>query len=302
MNALGWGKLGLLVLILGGVAGQAKALDGLTDAFPNLASCQEAKSFEGTLPGTCQGAASAEIDDAGVAEQKRKEYVKRALSKSAGRIADFDLSGKQLVRAGSGFFVAEDGTLVTSAQLISECALISISPTFGKMATAMAVAIDRTLDLALLRPDVAPPAIASFTDSDGSLHGEQTYLIGYPSLGAMTAKPTMAPVKIIGSQRTIRGVSTMVVEGPVLSGNDGGALLDSGGGVIGVVLANENGTYAATGSRSWSVGLVLPNETLQHFLQEHGVPDRSGLKLTPKSRDRLFIDAQRFMVQVGCWH
>jgi S1-C subfamily serine protease len=299
MNALWWGSLGLLVLMLGGAPGQAKALGGFIDASPILASCQTATSFEGAPPGTCQGAPP-DIEDAD--SQKRKEYVKRALSKSAGRIAGVDLSGKQLVRAGSGFFVSEDGALVTNAQLIDECALISISPTFGEVVTAMPAGIDRTVDLALLRPDVAPPGIASFTDSDGALYGEPTYVIGYPSLGAMTAEPTLAPVRIVGSQKTVRGVSAMAIEGPVLSGNNGGALLDSSGGVIGIVQASTNETYAATGSRSSAVGLVLPNETLQHFLQEHGVPDRSGLKTAPKSRDRLLIDARRFMAQVGCWH
>lgn len=298
MYALWWGRLGLLVLMLG--SGQAKAFDGLPEAYPMIASCQATTSAEGAPGDTCQGEA-ANVEDGSVEDQKRKEYVKRVLSKSAGKTSGIDLQGKQLIRTGSGFFVAEDGTLVTNSQLVDGCALISISPIFGEIATATPIGIDRTVDLALLHANVTPPGVASFTGSDGALNGEPIYVIGYPGPGAMTAEATLTSVRILGSQKTAFSVSAMVIEGAILSGNNGGALLESSGGVIGIVLASKTETYAATGGNFEAVGLVLPNETLQHFLQEHGVSGRPGLKLPPKSTDRLLIDARPFMAQVGCW-
>jgi S1-C subfamily serine protease len=146
-----------------------------------------------------------------------------------------------------------------------------------------------------------PPGIASFTDSHGVLSGEPLYVIGYPGPGTATAEPALTSVKILGSQKTVFSAPTIAIEGAILSGNNGGPLLDSSGGVIGVVLANATQTYAATGGRADAVGLVSPSETLQRFLQEHGVDGRAGLKIPPKSEDRLLIDARPFMVQVGCW-
>ena len=295
MNALWWGKLGFLVLMLGSEAGRANELDGPAEASPAIASCQPADT-ESAPSDSCQGDAG--VEDANVAEQKRKDYVKRVLSRS---VEGADLHGKQLIRTGSGFFVDEDGALVTNSRLIDGCASISVSPTFGDMVTAMPIGIDRTVDLALLGTNLTPPGIASFTGSDGALNGQQTYVIGYPKLGAITAEPTVTSVRIIGSQKTAFSVSTMVIKGAILSGNNGSALLDSSGGVIGIVLAGTTEMSAATGRNIQSVGLVLPNEPLQHFLQEHGVPDRAGMKLPPKSADRLFIDARPFVAQVGCW-
>ena len=292
MSALWWGRLMLPVLMLGGDAGHANALDGPAEALPMIASCQTAKSDEGVSSDACQG------EPPGADEEKRKEYIKRVLSRSP---AGMDLRGKQLVRTGSGFFVAEGGALVTNSRLVDGCALLSVSPTFGDMVTAMPIGIDRTVDLVLLGTNMAPPGIASFTGSDGALNGQPTYVIGYPKLGAITAEPTLTPVQIIGSQKTVFSVSTMVIRGALLTGNNGSALLDSSGGVIGILLANTTETSAATGTSFQAVSLVLPNETLQHFLQEHGVTGREGLKLPPKSADRLFIDARPFVAQVGCW-
>lgn len=292
MRALWCGRLVLLVLVVGGDAGHANALDGPAEALPVIASCQAAGPDEGAPSDACQG------DSASAEEEDRKAYIKRVLSRSP---AGTDLSGKQLVRTGSGFFVAEGGALVTNSRLVDGCALISVSPTFGDMVTATPIGIDRTVDLVLLGTNMTPPGIASFTGSEGALNGQPTYVIGYPKLGTITAEPTLIPVEIIGSQKTVFSVSTMVVRGALLTGNNGSALLDSSGGVIGIVLANTTETSAATGTSIQAVSLVLPNETLQQFLREHGVTDREGLKLPPKPADRLFIDARPFVAQVGCW-
>lgn len=300
MNARSWRSLGLLALMLGDGTDQAEAAEGLADAHPTIAYCEATETAADALPGICQGETTGD-EGTDATDQKRKDYIKRVLSKSAGKSSRIDLRGKQLARAGSGFFIAEDGTLVTNYRLVDGCALISVSPTFGEMAAAVLVGADREADLALLRAEVVPPRTASFTGSTGALYGEPTYVIGYPNLGATTDEPTLTSVRILGSQKTAFSLSTIVIEGAIRSGNNGGALLDSSGGVIGIVLASTTQTYAATGSDVDIIGLALPNETLQDFLHKNRVEDRVGLKLPPKSEDRLLIDSRPFMVQVGCW-
>lgn len=295
------GGLTLLALMLGGGAGQADAPDGGIKAYPIVASNQVATATEEAPRGTCKSESAEDSNETETAEQKRKRYIKCVLSRSTGKASTIDLRGKQLARAGSGFFVAADGALITNHRLVDGCSLISVSPTFGEMRAAVPIGADPEADLALLRADAVPPGIASFTDSHGVLSGEPLYVIGYPGPGTATAEPALTSVKILGSQKTVFSAPTIAIEGAILSGNNGGPLLDSSGGVIGVVLANATQTYAATGGRADAVGLVSPSETLQRFLQEHGVDGRAGLKIPPKSEDRLLIDARPFMVQVGCW-
>ena len=297
MHTFWWCGLALMTVLLGGGIGQADAPDDGIKGYPIvIASSPEATDVP---PGECESAMA--DDDAANAEQRRKRYIKCVLSKSADKSSTMDLRGKQLARVGSGFFVATDGTLVTNSRLVDDCTLLSISPTFGEMRAAVAIASDPAVDLALLGVEVVPPGTAGFTDSDGVLTNEPLYVVGYPGPGTTAGEPTLTSVQILGSQKTAVSVSTLVIEGSILSGNNGGALLDSSGGVIGVVLANSTQTYAATGGTAETVGLALPSEAVQRFLQKHGVEGRVGLKGSPKSEDRLLIDARPFMAQVGCW-
>ena len=300
MNARSWGSLGLLALMLGNGTDHATADEGLADAHPTIAYCEATETTAAASHDICQGEATG-AEETGATGQSRKDYIKRVLSKSAGKSSEIDLRGKQLARAGSGFFVARTGTIVTNHRLVDGCALLSVSPMFGEMAAATLVGTDPEADLALLRADVVPPGIASFAGSTGAPYGERTYVIGYPGLGATTDEPALTSVRILGSQKSVFDLSTIVIEGAIRSGNNGGALLDSSGGVIGIVLASATQTYAATGGDVDIVGLALPNETLQDFLHKNRVEESVGLKLPPKSEDRLLIDARPFMAQVGCW-
>lgn len=281
--------LALLAVLLAGGAGEAEAAGCLaTDSQrPAATAVPEASA------GTCEG----EADDEAAAEKKRKEYIRGVLSKSPAT----GMQGRQLARAGSGFFVAEDGVLVTNYRLVDGCGLISVSPTFGEMAIGIPIATDSSADLALLRADLAPPGIASFVGSEGALKNEPAYVIGYPSLGQATTEPTLTRVEVLGSQTTTFSVSTIVIKGEVRTGYNGGALLDGSGGVIGAVLANTTQTYAATGGNVDAVGLVLPSEALRTFLDEQGIGYEVGMKLPPKSWTRIRIDARPFMAQIGCW-
>lgn len=295
MDASWRSGLALLVVVLSGGFG---ATDGRADGHPagDAHLSQDARTAQVTPLDACQGE-TAEDEEADVAEQKRKQYIQGVLSKSSGT----KLQGKRLSRTGSGFFVAEDGLLATNYRLVDGCALISVSPTFGDMALAVPIAFESTADLALLRADLVPPGIAFFTGSEGALKREPTYVFGYPGLGLATTEPTLTLVEVLGSQKTVSSLPNIVIKGAILSGYNGGPLLDSSGGVIGAVLPNATQTYAATGGDVDAVGLALPSEAVRAFLDEHGIEHRLGLELPPKAPDRLRIDARPFMAQVGCW-
>lgn len=252
---------------------------------PNLVSGQ-APSQE------CQNGSTQQDGDAD--KEERKRYIQGVLSKS-------NVQEKRLVLRGSGFFVAEDGSLITNHRLVSDCTLISISPIIGDMVMAETIAQDATTDLALLRAPLDPPAIASLIESEGTLKREPIYVVGYPDLGPITSTPGLTPVEVLGSQRTVFNVSTIIFKGDVTSGNNGGPLLDSGGGVVGAVLSSKSQAYIATDAAPSSVGLALPSEALRKFLDSHQIDYRIGLELPPKPADRLLIDARRFMAQIGCW-
>jgi S1-C subfamily serine protease len=73
---------------------------------------------------------------------------------------------KTLGTAGTGFFIAEDGSLLTAAHVVTECPQTAIVSSFVKPTAAEIVASDAKQDIALLRAASAP---ASYTSALKSL-------------------------------------------------------------------------------------------------------------------------------------
>src|SRR3546814_14482473 len=99
-----------------------------------------------------------------------------------------DVEGKRLERVGSGFFVAEDGSVLTSHHVVDGCSGVSVAPSFGEMALATDVVPFAEADLALLRTAVDPPGIAAFAEGTGSAVMGAGFLSGYPEQGLVDRK------------------------------------------------------------------------------------------------------------------
>lgn len=298
MDSNWWKVLGLLAALLVDGVGEAEANDNSAGTVYSAGCDNEAlEAALDSATGVCQGATVGEEED-----NRIKRKPKRSIQSAASKALQRQLHGKHLALAGSGFFVAPDGSFITNRHIVSNCALVSISPTFGEMTLATIVSSEETTDLALLHPNQLPPGIPSFVGSEGA-YRTPLYVVGYPNPGLATAGPTLTRVQFLRWQRTVFGVSTIAIQGEILLGDVGGALLDDGGGIVGAVLANVNTSqiYAATGASAQIVGLALPSETLQAFLTGNGIHYDVDRQRLAKPEDILLADARSFMAQVGCW-
>lgn len=259
---------------------------------------EAAGTVQTTLAGDCRGKAVSD-EEAAILRQKRQAYIQGVLA----RPTNAGVQGLRLAGLGSGFFIAADGSVVTSHHVIADCKKVSITPTFGEMKLATAVSFDEQTDLALLRSEIAPPAVASLiAGHDPQVFGS-AFVIGYPNLGLVTIEPVLAPVEVLGRQGNTPHGSAIVVRGDIRRGNSGGPLLDGGGNVVGVVFAKANAVniYKATGQLVRDIGYVLPGDVLETFLETQSVSFQTTRPEPPKPSSRMLEDARPFLVQVGCW-
>lgn len=297
MKAAGRRALWILVaMLLGSAAPSLAAAQG----GHVLVHCLDADlgTVQETLASDCKGRAITE-DEAKVFRSQRRSYIQKVLSK----VPDSTLEGKHLTSIGSGFFIAEDGSVLTSQHLIDDCSGVSVAPTFGEMVLATAVVPDEEADLALLRTGITPPGIAAFSHGDGPAVIGSAYVSGYPDQGMVSMAPILTAVEVLRRETgTPHGPAT-IVQGHIKKGNSGGPLLDTGGNVIGVVVARVNTLtiYKTTGEVVPEIGLVLPIDRVQRFLDAQGVAYRRDQRQPLQPEDRLLEDARPFMVQVGCW-
>ena len=82
--------------------------------------------------------------------------------------------------AGTGFFVASNGSLLTAAHVVSGCRETRIASELVKPSVARLIASDERQDIALLRAaNVAPPATLA-VGHPAAPHG-RLFVLGYPA-------------------------------------------------------------------------------------------------------------------------
>lgn len=239
----------------------------------------------------CQ--ADAGNDQTPAADEQRQQYIREVLAKS--RVA-----GKRLDRTASGFFVSADGFFITTANVVDGCAAVSVSPMYGEVVLGRVITRDERTGFALLQTGIASPGTATIVGSE-TFNRNPVYMLGYPVLGSITSKPALTPVRILNSQKTGLDVRAMLIDGDIQPGYNGGPVLDSGGGVIGLVIPGKTQSYGTTDAPVTSMGLAVPSETLIAFLEKSDADYRTGQQLPPKPPDRILVDSRPFVAQVGCW-
>ena len=174
---------------------------------------------------------------------------------------------------GSGFFVNEQGDLVTNAHVVSQAESVWIQiPSLGKrIIDVEVVGISPERDLALLRvtPDgldvirteLGSVPYLSFGDSDLVRRSDEVLALGYP-LGQQSLKSTTGVI----SGREHHLIQTSA---PINPGSSGGPLLNVKGEVVGI---NSSGI-----AKAQNVGYAIPINDLKIVL-----PDLYKIKVLRK--------------------
>lgn len=287
---------GLVALVMTTFPRSAAAAEG-----PLVVNCHDERlgTVQQTLSGDCKGRVVSNSEAEAIREQRR-ERIRRTLEKPKRP----QIQGRRLAGVGSGFFVSADGSVVTNHHVVDDCAIVTITPSDGDMVRATKVVLADNADLALLRSNFSPPAVATF----GTATAEQfalgpASLIGYPNLGLVTIEPILTTVEVVDRVRSTENQPVLVIKGKVRAGNSGGPLLDRGGLVIGVIFAKINSVknYQLTGKAVRNVGFALSRQTVVSFLDAQGV-DYQVERILPERPESLVLrEARPFLAQIGCW-
>ncbi|HVY83890.1 MAG TPA: serine protease [Caulobacterales bacterium] len=149
---------------------------------------------------------------------------------------------------GTAFAISEDGWWLTSRHVVDSCEQVGIIVARGAAVPVKERRIASFADLALLKTDVAPVALAVDTSEDHFTVGQRAYHVGYPQ-----GRPGEAYSRLVGRENLIsRGRYSF--EEPVLvwaqigrtehlegslAGISGGPAIASNGIVVGVTVAES---------------------------------------------------------------
>ena len=204
------------------------------------------------------------------------------------------LQVRQPRASGSGFFVSENGVVLTSYDTVGDCTQITLDGSYD----ARLVAGNAALGAALLRPEgrLAPRAVGAFRDGLPRLQSEIA-VAGYPYGGVLSA-----PTLTYGTFEDIRGLGgeeglsrlALATE----PGDAGGPVLDEAGGVVGMLLPAD----ATSGQQlPQDVRFALQARMIAPLLDEAGVTTPLSTGTARMAPEDLTERAAAMTVLVSCW-
>ncbi|MFM7681768.1 MAG: trypsin-like peptidase domain-containing protein, partial [Bacteroidota bacterium] len=154
--------------------------------------------------------------------------------------ADYDVSG-------SGFFISQEGHLVTNYHVIENASSIDIELKMAGETVSMPAKVvikDKTNDLAILKIvekdfkfDDVLPYVINFQTMDV---GTEVFTLGYPLIEVMGSEIKFTDGKISSKSGIDGDITTYQITTPIQKGNSGGPLFNENGEIVGIIVSTLN--------------------------------------------------------------
>ncbi|MET3120890.1 serine protease Do [Oxalobacteraceae bacterium GrIS 2.11] len=131
---------------------------------------------------------------------------------------------------GSGFFISDDGYLLTNEHVVGGAKYVKLKTLNGKSLIGQVIRIDSIRDVALIKTESGGMPILAVSKSV-PVTGESVYAIGSPYGEQLAGTMTQG---VLSSRRVLEGVTYLQSDASISHGNSGGPLIDATGAVIGI--------------------------------------------------------------------
>ncbi len=217
-----------------------------------------------------------------------REFKPRETPVAGAGISGPEISALRPEVSGTGFFISEDGYLVTNQHVVKDAGQVRLVTQHGLIA-ARVVKVDAANDLAILKAEGNFPALP-VASSRGVKLGATAATVGFPNLGLQGFAPKLAKDEIASLAGAQDDPRHFQISAPIQPGNSGGALVDARGNVIGVVVAklSQQAALATSGQLAENVNYAVKSSSLLSFLE--ALPAVTAKLKEPNTRERKFED------------
>jgi len=157
---------------------------------------------------------------------------------------------------GSGFFISEDGYLLTNAHVVGDAKRVSVVLNNGLEIPGDVVRKLKSRDVALIKVGLRVPVALPIRATPAEKL-ERIYVVGSPVSEKFSSTVTAG---IVSGFRTVGGESYIQADAPISMGNSGGPLLDDNGSVLGLSVQKVVRPDAV------GIGLFIPIDDALHAL------------------------------------
>jgi hypothetical protein len=167
-----------------------------------------------------------------------------------------------LFATGTGFFVSDNGIIVTCAHVVEDTTRIAVVID-GKEYTAVLLAKDIRADLAVLQIEYNNPYHFKITDFNTVKLGDKIYVLGFPLSQYLGSDIRLTDGSVSARGGMASDQYSFQFSAPVQSGNSGGPVFNSNFEVIGVAASQLDNSIGAQnvnfGVKSEYINLLLGN-------------------------------------------
>ncbi len=178
---------------------------------------------------------------------------------------------KRKTSTGTGFFISNDGFVLTNSHVIKGSSKISIILN-DKSVSATLVDHDPSNDIALLKVDKAVEGL-SIELKNKTKQGTAIAILGYPNIG-LQGNEQKATFGYVNANSGIQGDTRYFqIDSPIQPGNSGSPMVNDQGVVIGIASAslNQSAAIEATGTLAQNVNYAVKIAYALPMLINHGV-------------------------------
>lgn len=209
---------------------------------------------------------------------------------------------KSEVRSGTGFFVSNDGYLITNEHVVKFCEKLQAFDGAGQQFPVSIVRASKSDDLALLKADTKRTAVAVFRESAKIGQGEAVFMYGYPLAGLLASSGNVATGVVTALAGLRDDARQMQISAPVQQGNSGGPLVDARGAVVGVVVSKLNAVAVAhvTADIPQNVNFAIKASAVTNLLDANSVKYRNDVGWWDLSVETLTRQMKEYTVKIEC--
>ena len=196
--------------------------------------------------------------------------------------------------SGSGFFINNDGLVVTNAHVIKGCKSDKKINILNKSSSFKVLAKDSSLDLALLETKHNNRSYLKLADEDiGKV--EKVIVAGYP-LGKFLSDDLKFTEGIVSSLKGFQGSThEMQIDAAINQGNSGGPVVNENGDLVGVAVATLSKELTE------GINFAIKSSALETFLKSNSVrPSMSGYSWSSMNRKKLREHLEESTVYISC--
>jgi len=225
-----------------------------------------------------------------IAEEKKKEEKKITEKTKKKKPKQLPEDNKVVpAGSGSGFFVSNEGHVITNHHVIDGCNTTKVSFK-GNQVDAQILAVDKMNDIAILKTNIKPNSIFPISNEDVSLL-EDVVVAGYPlgkqvSSAIKTHKGVVTALAGAGDN-----YSNFQTDASINAGNSGGPIMNQKGNIVGIAVA----TWVEEGVQGVHFG--IKSSTLKTFASSNSLKfsQANNRELSNKDLGKLITEATVYL-------